>query len=574
MREVIPEVASDWVLYLSELIETGHPVSFTRHVAALDRWYEVQAFQPQPEEFAIFFADVSDRRLAYVQLRESEEHFRNAAELNPQVAWTATPDGQLDQVSHRWFEWTGTTGRGTTWAEALHPDDRDRTFDVWTRSVTSGEPYDIEHRARMRDGSYRWMHSRAYPRRDQFGRITNWYGTTEDINDRRVAEDSLRELNALLQDRIQQEIAARSRIWDNSQDLQLAIDTEGRLQAVNPAWESILGYSEAEIVGSFYLDLVHPDDHPTAQGMLEKATREGLQATEIRIRALDGSFRHISWVASPPENNLIYASGRDTTSEHAAANALKAAEARTRSIFETSFEYLGFLSVDGILQDTNAASLDGIRARREDVIGRYFWETPWFTNTPGMPERIQTAIRRAASGESVRQEIVVTLPTGRRTFDFSVRPVIGSDGQVTGILPEAVDITDRKQAEEQVAHMQKMESIGQITGGIAHDFNNLLTPILGTLDVVRRRFEGDARTKRLTGGAIQAAERARVLIQRLLAFARRQNLQASAVNLQLLVDNMFELMASSLGPGIQIELKIPEDLPPPSSTRTNWNWQF
>ena len=118
------------------------------------------------------------------------------------MTWTARPDGQLNRVSNRWNVWTGTTGLGGSWVEAIHPEDREASLRAWGQSVAAGEPYDIEHRVKMLDGSYRWMHSRAFPRRDDGGPIVKWYGTTEDIHDRKLAERALAaeaaERNAIL----------------------------------------------------------------------------------------------------------------------------------------------------------------------------------------------------------------------------------------------------------------------------------------------------------------------------------------------------------------------------------------
>jgi len=158
--------------------------------------------------------DVAERSWAAVEraeseqrLRESEDHYRHAVELNPQVSWTALPDGQLNRVARRWHEWTGTEGTGESWAGGLHPDDRQRTFDVWGKCVATGEPYDIEHRVRYRDGSYRWARSRAFPRRNESGEICLWYGATEDINERKAAEEHQRLLINELNHRVKNTLA-------------------------------------------------------------------------------------------------------------------------------------------------------------------------------------------------------------------------------------------------------------------------------------------------------------------------------------------------------------------------------
>lgn len=117
-------------------------------------------------------------------------------------------------------------------------------------------------------------------------------------------------------------------------------------------------------------------------------------------------------------------------------------------------------------------------------------------------------------------------------------------------------------AHEQLRQSQKLEAMGTLTGGVAHDFNNLLTPILGALDMlVRKRLGGD-REQRLIDGALQSAERARTLVQRLLAFARRQPLQPTTVDFVAVMESMAELIRSTLGPQIAVDLTLAPDLPP------------
>jgi PAS domain S-box-containing protein len=175
--------------------------------------------EPEPRAWkrsdAAIVRDVAERSWAAVEraqaeqsLVESEDHYRHTVELNPQVTWTSRADGQLNRVSNRWNVWTGTSGLGGSWIEAIHPDDRQPSLDAWSESIETGEPYDVEHRVRMRDGSWRWARSRAFPRRDDKGDICLWYGSTEDIHERKVAEEHQRLLINELNHRVKNTLAS------------------------------------------------------------------------------------------------------------------------------------------------------------------------------------------------------------------------------------------------------------------------------------------------------------------------------------------------------------------------------
>ncbi len=121
---------------------------------------------------------------------------------------------------------------------------------------------------------------------------------------------------------------------------------------------------------------------------------------------------------------------------------------------------------------------------------------------------------------------------------------------------------EREEALQQLHEAQKLETIGQLTGGVAHDFNNLLTPIIGALDLLNRKAsKDDPRMSRLISNALQSGERAKVLVQRLLGFARRQDLQARATDVGMLLDGMRDLILSSVGPVIEVHVRCEADLP-------------
>jgi PAS domain S-box-containing protein len=179
------------MLYLHE----PHPRSWKRSDAAMARDVAERTWS------------AVERAQAEQSLRDSEDHYRHTVEHNPQVTWTALPDGILNRVSRRWHEWTGTTGLGASWADSLHPDDRAPSYAAWSRSVSTGEPYDIEHRVTLCDGGFRWARSRAFPRRDEAGAICLWYGSTEDIHEKKVAEEHQRLLINELNHRVKNSLA-------------------------------------------------------------------------------------------------------------------------------------------------------------------------------------------------------------------------------------------------------------------------------------------------------------------------------------------------------------------------------
>ncbi|MGO9471922.1 MAG: histidine kinase dimerization/phospho-acceptor domain-containing protein [Rhodomicrobium sp.] len=238
-------------------------------------------------------------------------------------------------------------------------------------------------------------------------------------------------------------------------------------------------------------------------------------------------------------------------------------EARMRAIFETSGRYQCIASPAGKLLDANPAFLCGIAAKPNEAVGKPFWDTAFFSGTPGMQEFAEACIGAAAKGETIQREIWADLPAGLRRFDFIIWPIRDSRGKIAAIAAEATDITGCRQSLEALRRSQKLEEIGRLTGAIAHDFNNLLTPIVGGLDLIQRRLGGDEKTSRLIAAALQSAGRARLLIQHLLAFAKRQRLDVSPANVREAVESVAGLIGRFVGrPAVEIRTQTGEDLPP------------
>ncbi len=135
-----------------------------------------------------------ERQRSEADLRESEEHYRYSVELNPQIPWTADGEGNVLTTSSRWNQLMGASPEetaGSGWAKAVHPDDLPAIRQQWKSAVRTRDPLDVECRGRLADGSYRWFRSRAIPRFAEDGSVIRWYGTVEDIHDRKIAEEQL-----------------------------------------------------------------------------------------------------------------------------------------------------------------------------------------------------------------------------------------------------------------------------------------------------------------------------------------------------------------------------------------------
>jgi len=206
--------------------------------------------------------------------------------------------------------------------------------------------------------------------------------------------------------------------------------------------------------------------------------------------------------------------------------------------------------------------------QRHEIVGRHF--SVFYTEedrAAGLPAR---ALRTAAKEGRFENEGWRVRRDGSRFWAHVIIDTVRNDrGELIGFAKITRDVTERREAQlaleaarEALVQSQKLEAIGQLTGGVAHDFNNLLMAIIGSLELVRKRLPHDPKITPLLDNAVQAAERGANLTQRMLAFARKQELKLEAVQLRGLVEGVRGLLVQALGPSISIEAAVPKDLPP------------
>ncbi len=323
--------------------------------------------------------DITERKVAEASLKASEARFRVLAQALPNQIWMADAEGQLtwfNQVVRDYCGLPDSVLTGEQWTAQIHPDDVARVLQTWAHCIANRADYVSEMRVLGHSGMYRWFLSRAMP--VQAEDSTYWLGANTDIDEQKRLEAGLFSHNAQLEIQVDERTRDRDRMWRLSTDLILVVSTDREVRAVNPAWTSLLGWTEAELLGSDCVALVHPDD--VASTLLELANLASGQTTrsfENRYRRRDGGYSSISWTAVP-EERLIHAVGRDVTAERDREIALQQVEERLRQ--SQKMEALGQLT-GGIAHDFNnllqgiSGSIEIVRSRlaegRQDDIGRF-----------------------------------------------------------------------------------------------------------------------------------------------------------------------------------------------------------
>ena len=348
-------------------------------------------------------------------------------------------------------------------------------------------------------------------------------------------------------------VGASARTWDVTPDLLATFDMEGVLRRANPAWAAVLGRASEDVVGRSFRELTHPDDLESTLGAFARLTvdDEPLLRFENRYRHADGTWRRLSWVAVP-EGGLLHCSARDVTDERA-----RDAELAERDLlWRSSSDLYVVIGLDGTYRTLNPAWSGELGHDPAALVGIAY-------DALAHPDDLAATRERFAASRR-----------GDRTADFEMR-VRAADGgwhwyawtvfrEGERVLGIGRNVEERRRreaelasAEEALRQAQKLEMIGRLTGGVAHDFNNLLMGIRSSLELLEERLPADdVQGRALVGDALSGAARGASLTQRMLAFARRQDLAPAAVDVGGLVEGMAELLARSLGPGVRVDTDL------------------
>ncbi|SFH94499.1 PAS domain-containing protein [Planctomicrobium piriforme] len=395
-----------------------------------------------------------DRRRIALAEQQAHEQFRALSNSIPQLAWMAGPEGEIDWYNQRWYDYTGTlpdavpSHRGPD--TAVHPEEIERVRAGLQRSFAAGESWEDTFRIRRADGEYRWHLSRMVPLRDEHGETVRWFGTNTDISEQLEASQALRRSEAF----------ARG-VIESSPDCVKVLDLDAKLLWMNENGKRIMEVCDFEQIRGQHWPTFWETGGAVAEAIqaLENARSGGVGRFQGFCPTLAGTPRWWDVAVSPifgpddrPERLLSVS--RDITAQRESEQLLRENEAHLRRVIDSMYAFVGILSTEGILLETNQAPLDIAGLRREQVIGKPIWETDWWSEDDFARERLSNAIARAASGQVVRyDETVRGKGTDRITVDLMLQPVY-NDGDLLFIIQSGVDVTDRKRFENQLAASQ------------------------------------------------------------------------------------------------------------------------
>lgn len=229
--------------------------------------------------------DITEPRLTDIALRQTDQKLRGMAQVCPDFFFTTRMDGWTDWVSHKFYEYTGAfqgEGDGLSWTNYIHPEDREQTGSKWMEAVKRGDPFEIQHRFRGRDGEYRWFRSRAIPVRNTNGEVERWVGICSDIHFQKQAEHALTQQRLVLETLI-----------ESSADFIYMKDREGRYVFVNSSAAQSVGKAAQEIIGQDDRAFFH-EDH--ARQIMEKDRQimaSGMSEVFEETRLSAGRARHL-----------------------------------------------------------------------------------------------------------------------------------------------------------------------------------------------------------------------------------------------------------------------------------------
>ncbi len=501
------------------------------------------------------FRDITERKRAEQEIRESEHRFRSLYENATIGLYRTTPDGKIVMANPAIVNMLGfdtkedLDKRNLSHEGFVREDDRD----IFKRCIEEqGEVHGLESVWTTKTGDKIYVRESARACRDENGKIMYYEGTVEDISERKKAEIAL----------VQSENKFRT-LFNEAPVGYHEIDAKGRIRQINKTELEMLGYSRNEMVGRFIWEFIA--DAGCKQSVLKKLkgqTEPGKGYERRFIRKNDSTF-----IALVEDRLLEDTQGkiegiRTTIQDISQLIKMQEELQAHLTFFETLIDTMPnpvfYKDKGGKYQGCNRAFASEILGlEKEEIIGKAILDLP-----ETIPEELakvyhEKDIELLENPGSQLYEAEVQCADGvKRDYVFTKATYNDLHGKIAGMVGVMVDISEQKKLEEQLRQSLKMEAIGRLAGGIAHDFNNLLTAILGNSEFALFRLSENNPMREELNEIRKAGNRAAALTQQLLAFSRRQPLKRKVTNLNHVVNNIKKMIQRIIGEDIKLATEL------------------
>jgi PAS domain S-box-containing protein len=475
-----------------------------------------------------------------------------------------TPDGVVEMVNGHVLDYFGRTLNDLKdWSttDAVHPDDLPGVIDVWGRSIESGQPYDVELRQRRADGVYRWFHVQGLPVRDAEGRIRRWCILQTDIEDRRRAQESLRESERELR-----------QLVDNVPGMIAVADANGRSQYLNKRAIDYLA-TTAEEFNERPMITVHPDDQELLRTEWQRCSTLGEPLDLVhRVKRFDGVFRWVHVRGEP----LVDDQGRtvrwyyvftDVDDKRKAEEALRLSEHHLELLVETIPALVSRTTSEGSLDYVNRRVVDYLGLELGQINLRIFhpddqyprmrkWRRALKTREPWE----DTYRMRRADGEY-------------RWFYQRNEPLLGADGQVVCWYSVSFDINDNREMEEvlrstrrKLSAVMQVATVAELSASIAHEINQPLASVVTNAHAAQAWLSKDPPNLERAEGTLERIIRdghsAAEVVRRIRALFKETAPVKALVDVNQIVAEVLHVLSDELREsGTVVETDLDADLP-------------
>ncbi|WP_375502398.1 ATP-binding protein [uncultured Nostoc sp.] len=505
--------------------------------------------------------------LGRVRLAASQQRFRFLAESIPQMVWTADTIGRVDYYSLRWLDYTGLTLEQIQefgWQNLIHPEEREHTISVWTQAAQMGTSYEVEHRLRQADGTYRWHLTRALPMLNENSQIIRWYGTCTDISAHKLAQETLRrseERYRTLFESIDEGFCVIEMLFDENDT-----PNDYRFLEINPSFEKQTGLKDVQ--GKRIRDLVPNHDKHWFEIYGKVAMTGEPIRFENRAVALQRWFDVYAFRIGQPQQRQVAVLFKDISARKLTEAALRESEELKQRILDSSHDCIKVLTLDGRVLYLNQGGLHLLEI--DDPAS--FLKAEWISFWEGEDrENAASAIATAKIGNVGQFQGYCPTAKGKpKWWDVIITSVRNASGIIAQLLVVSRDITKQKQAEaereqlflrEQAAREQAQTANrikDEFLAVLSHELRSPLNPILGWSRLLRNGTLNAAKTAIALETIERNAKLQAQLIEDLLDISRilsgKLNLEMAPVNLASTIEAAIETVRlAAEAKSIQIE---------------------